>query len=209
MLTHFKPRRRHRLPRPVLLGILSALVLFLLGAVVTFRLRACRSGFEPPPPPPPAAAPDTRTMPATFPPGTHMPDVRETRASDPVDLATFSPGRDLVYVDDPRVWWESDNDKQDTECDHSMHVNTEPPLRRLIEMVVQRGGKLEVHDAYRGEGIHNSRSLHKEGRAIDLTCDQFPLSELAKLCWVAGFDWVFYEKGRGGNGEHIHCSVGR
>ena len=51
-------------------------------------------------------------------------------------------------------------------------------------------------------------SLHKEGRAIDVTCDQMPLEELAKLCWISGFDWVYYEA-RKGKGPHIHCSVRR
>jgi hypothetical protein len=118
----------------------------------------------------------------------------------------FSPGRDLTFIDDARVWWESDNDDGDNEDDHSIHKSLEIPLRRVIELVAARGATLKVQDAYRPAGIHNPRSLHKEGRAVDLTCDDMPLEDLAKLCWAAGFDWVYYET-RGG--AHIHCSVKR
>ena len=150
-----------------------------------------------------------RDEPDSFRVKTHLPDAREGDVSGSIDMSVFSPGRDLVYVDDARVWWESDNDEADIEDDHSMHVNCEAPFRRLVELVEMNGGTLEVHDAYRPSGVHNSRSLHREGRALDLTCDQFPLEKLAKLCWAAGFDWVYYEAGRVGNGEHIHCSVKR
>ena len=153
-------------------------------------------------------APPLREKPKRFPANTHRPGTGEGATSGSVDLGTFSAGRDLVHVDDPRVWWESDHDTNDTECDHSMHAAVEAPLRRLIELVDAAGGTLEVHDAYRAAGIHNPRSLHKEGRAVDLTCDELGLEELAKLCWVAGFDWVYHEAGAKG-GAHVHCSVRR
>ena len=104
---------------------------------------------------------------------------------------------------------ETEDDDTDTEDDHSVHRSLEAPLRRLIELVHRRGGILEVHEAYRATGVHNPRSLHTEGRAIDVTCDEFSLEELAKLCWAAGFDWVYYEGGSKVNGPHIHCSVRR
>ncbi|MBN1511250.1 MAG: hypothetical protein JXB13_04490 [Phycisphaerae bacterium] len=193
--------------RWLLTGVLSALILFLLLSLVIGRgCGACA-----PPPEPvavePAAPAPRRALPDTFPRNTHRPPRPEGRVSGSIDLATFSAGRDLVYVDDPRVWWESDHDEIDTECDHTMHRALVAPLRRLIELVDARGGTLEVHDAYRPVNVHNSRSLHKEGRAVDVTCDQMPLEELAKLCWVAGFDWVYYEAR--GSGPHIHCSVRR
>ncbi len=154
-------------------------------------------------------APPARGLPARFPPGTYLPDKREIEASGAIDMPTFSPGRDLVYVDDPRVWWESDQDGvADDECDHSVHRCLEAPLKRLVEAVAARGATLKVQDTYRPQGIHNGRSLHREGRAIDLTCEGMALEELAKLCWVAGFDWVFYERPSGG-GDHIHASVRR
>jgi D-alanyl-D-alanine dipeptidase len=113
---------------------------------------------------------------------------------------------DLVRIDDPRVWWESDNDHKDTEDDHLFHRAMEEPFRRLVELVHQAGGTLEVHDAYRPEGIHAPLSLHREGRAVDVTCDQLGLEKLAKLAWAAGFDWVYHEVPRRG-GAHVHASV--
>jgi len=148
-----------------------------------------------------------RLMPTAFPRNTHLPDRREGSVSGSVDPEAFSAGRDLVYVDDSRVWWESDHDENDDECDHSMHVAMVVPFRRVVELVCARGGTLEVHDAYRAARVHGSRSLHKEGRAVDLTCDELGLETLAKLCWAAGFDWVYYETGSGG--AHVHCSVRR
>ncbi len=149
-----------------------------------------------------------RDKPARFKPNSYKPNIKESSASGAIDLPTFSPGKSLVFVDDPRAWWESDNDKNDTEDDHSMYITMEAPLRRLIDLVSERDAILKIQDTYRAAGIHNPRSLHKEGRAIDLTCDKLGLEELAKLCWMAGFDWVYYEaKAKGG--AHVHCSVRR
>jgi hypothetical protein len=160
------------------------------------------------PPAEPTAAAAARAEPARFPPNTFLPRARECTASGSIELGTFSPGRDLVYVEDPRVWWESDHDVGGDEDDHSIHKAIEPPLRRLIELVCREGGTLEVQDAYRPEGLHGDRSLHREGRALDVTCDQFPLEKLAKLAWVAGFDWVYHEINPK-TGAHVHCSVRR
>lgn len=150
-----------------------------------------------------------REAPERFAPNTYRPDVREIDASGAIHMPTFSAGRDLVYFDDPRVWWESDHDgEDDDECDHSMHTSMVLPLRRVIEAVVAREGKLKVQDTFRPNGVHNARSLHREGRAIDLTCEGLTLEELAIICWQAGFDWVYYERPKGG-GDHIHASVRR
>lgn len=155
----------------------------------------------------PLTAP-VRAMPDRFPSGTHRPDTPEGETSGSIDLATFSPGRDLMFIDDTRVWWESDNDTGDMEDDHTIHRSMEGPLRRLIELMALRGAVLKVQDTYRPTGIHNQRSLHKEGRAIDVTSDDISLEELAKLCWAAGFDWVYHEA-NGRYGTHVHCSVKR
>jgi len=152
--------------------------------------------------------PAIRPVPLHFPPGTHLPRIPERLASGPISPATFSPEHDLVLFDDPRVWWESDHDCGDTENDHLMYPALVPPLKRLIELVEKHGGHLKVHDAYRADGVHSPRSLHKEGRAVDLTCSGLPLEDLARFAWAAGFDWVYYEHHRGG-GDHIHCSVRR
>lgn len=142
-----------------------------------------------------------------FKPNTCRPDGREGTVSGSIDLDTFSE-KWLAEIHDDRVWWESDHDRGDTENDHVMHKSMVEPFRRLVELVVAEEGSLEVHDAYRAKGIHSQRSLHREGRAIDLTCDDLGLERLAILCWSSGFDWVFYEN-KPKKGAHIHCSVRR
>ena len=146
-----------------------------------------------------------RPEPARFPARSHMPPRREELVSGPPGLRFF-PKHDLVRVEDERVWWESDNDQGDTEDDHVMHRSLEEPFRRLIELVARERGILKVQDTYREEGIHAAKSLHKEGRAIDLTCDELGLEKLARLAWAAGFDWVYHEVPRNG-GAHVHASV--
>ncbi len=170
-----------------------------------------------------------RPFPAEFPRRACMPDIREAEASGSVSNSLFSPGRDLVYVNDSRVWWESEFDgEDDDECDHTMHRCIEAPFRRLVELVCASNATLRVQEGYRPKGIHSSTSLHKEGRALDLTCpdldpsvpktsptnpDQvlptaLSLEILAKLCWAAGFDWVYYEVPRS-SGAHLHVSMRR
>lgn len=147
-----------------------------------------------------------REEPRRFLARSHLPRRREESVAGAPRLNAFFAQYDLVRVDDPRVWWESDNDHKDTEDDHLMHRALEEPFRRLVELVAQAGGTLEVHDAYRAEGIHAPKSLHREGRAVDMTCDQLGLEKLAKLAWAAGFDWVYHEVPRRG-GAHVHASV--
>jgi hypothetical protein len=147
-----------------------------------------------------------REMPARFPARTHKPNSGEGHASGSIGTVPFDPDADLVRIEDDRAWWESENDKHDTEDDHLFHRAMEEPMLRLIELVAQKGATLKVQDAYRAEGVHAARSLHKQGRAVDLTARDLSLEELAKLCWAAGFDWVYYEAPRRG-GAHIHASV--
>lgn len=208
------PRRpsRHRLPWVTILGVVIVAHLVLLGwSCRRPRPTGEESEAEPVETLPAAEtnAPPRRDAPARFPPDTAMPDIREGKASGSIHMPSFSPGRDLMYIDDDRVWWESDHDGEtDDECDHTIHVKMEIPLRRVFDMVAATGAILKVQDTYRPTGIHNERSLHREGRAIDLTSDGLSLEDLAKICWKAGFDWIFYEKPRGG-GDHIHASVRR
>ncbi|MBR1837463.1 MAG: hypothetical protein IJ783_09270, partial [Kiritimatiellae bacterium] len=164
-----------------------------------------------------------REAPAAFPKGSRLPVASERDASGAVSPGSFSPARDLVYVDDSRCWWESDHDGEaDDECDHSMHAAAELPFRRLVELVAasEPGFQLRVQEAYRATGdIHSRRSLHGEGRALDLTLGRpdateslkgaegaAALERLAKLAWSAGFDWVYNENPKGG-GPHVHASV--
>ena len=191
-------------------GISSAFALFFLSSL--FRC-------DEPPQQPSAAAPrqprarslklPVRPEPEDFPPDTNWPRGREIYASGAINRATFDPERDLVRIEDARVWWESDHDDPgDVEDDHLVHRAVERPLRRLIELVCSLGGRLKVHDAYRPTGKHVRGSLHKEGRAVDLTCDELGLEKLAKVCWAAGFDWVLHER-TARQGAHVHCSVKR
>ena len=147
-----------------------------------------------------------RTIPDRFPARTRMPATREGAASLSIGHVSFDPDRDLVAVRDDRVWWESEHDVGDTEDDHIVHFAMEEPLRRLIELVTREGGTLEVQDTYRKTGIHATTSLHKQGRAVDLTCDELGLERLAALTWAAGFDWVYYEAPKKG-GHHVHASI--
>jgi hypothetical protein len=147
-----------------------------------------------------------RDIPKDFRLSQSMPARPESDASGTLGMLDFNASRDLVRVYDTRVWWESENDdhERDTEDDHLMHWCMEEPFRRLVELVVAQGGLLKVQDAYRAEGIHKAVSLHKQGRAIDLTCDNMSLARLSALTWAAGFDWVLYERG---TGHHVHASV--
>ena len=147
-----------------------------------------------------------REEPSRFLARTHLPRKREDATSGLPNAKRFNAQTDLVRINDIRVWWESDSDTNDTEDDHLMHLAMAEPMLRLIELVVKAGGTLEVHDAYRAEGIHKTLSLHREGRAIDLTCDELGLEKLAKLAWAAGFDWVYYEAPKRG-GAHVHASM--
>lgn len=167
---------------------------------------------EKPPPPPPDLHNPVRSAPASFPPDSNLPRGKEIYASGPIDLATFNPTNDLVRFEDPRVWFNSDTKRSaDKEDDHLIHRNMEVPLRRMVNLLAKRGGTLKIHDAYRPaekNKIHMTISLHCEGRAVDLTCEKISLSDLAKLAWQSGFDFVLYEKPVR-SGVHLHCSVKR
>lgn len=162
-----------------------------------------------------------RPAPEKFPRNSKMPNVKERDVCGEVVNGKFSAGRDLIYITDSRVWWESDNDgATDDECDHSMHKAMEIPFRRLVNLVEsQTKWQLRVQETYRPDGIHTSKSLHKEGRALDITLGykngeklktlsemNNAYEELCKLAWQAGFDWVFYEYSSG-TGPHVHASV--
>ena len=200
----------------IVYGFSSAVLVFVVGTALSLSRCSRREAHADNvpaidvPAPGPEQIVAVRDIPKDFPANSHLPRIGEGAASGSIDRGTFSAGRDLIYFDDDRIWWESDNDDStgDTECDHSIHHALGTPLSRLVELVGRAGGTLEVHDAYRPTGVHAPRSLHLEGRAVDVTCDELGLKELAKLCWAAGFDWVYYEaKARGG--AHVHASVRR
>ena len=165
-----------------------------------------------------------RDAPKEFKRNTYLPNVRESEASGSNAPRTFSPGRDLVFFDDPRVWWKSDNraaNDANDECSHSVHKSMVEPLTRLANLAAETEWVLKVQGAYAAEsGVHSANTLHKQGRAIDLTFGdpanpsgrldtkqmQTAYEVLAKLAYQAGFDWVYYEYGSG-TGPHVHASV--
>lgn len=223
----------------IITAVLSIHIVVLLCVVLSSAscTRKEKAVKEPPvkeevkaPEPEPEPVYQVRPFPDKFPRRSCMPDMRESEACGAISNSLFSAGRDLVYVDDPRVWWESDFDGEtDDEDDHSMHRALEAPFRRLVELVAMSNATLRVQEAYRPTGIHASMSMHKEGRALDLTCPDLDpavtgpldprdgkqvlpsatsLEILAKLCWAAGFDWVYYEVPKN-SGAHLHVSVRR
>lgn len=162
-------------------------------------------------PPPPDLHNPVRAAPASFPPDSNLPKGKESYASGPIDLDTFNPTNDLIRFEDSRVWFESDHDKVVEEDDHEIHRAMEVPLKRLVNLTEKKRGTVKIHEAYRAvekNKIHLTSSLHCEGRAVDLTSDNMNLTELAKLAWQSGFDFVLYEKPRK-SGVHLHCSVKR
>jgi hypothetical protein len=204
-------------------AVVIAAIVCVVGVLLCVCFEGCGKGAKPAPKQPAATeqkparpAPDlnnpVREAPASFPRNSNMPRGRETVNSGAINLATFDAKRDLVRFEDSRVWFNSDHKPASSghEDDHLINRAMEVPLKRLVNLVDKKKGKLKVQDAYRPaeDKIHMQVSLHCEGRAIDLTCENLSLSELAKLCWQAGFDFVLYETPKA-SGEHVHCSVKR
>jgi hypothetical protein len=206
-------------------AIAAAVAFAAAGLLLIISIEGCRDGLpwkgkgakgaaeqEESKGPPPDLFNPVRAAPASFPPNSNMPTGKEVNTSGAIHLESFDPQKDLIRFDDPRVWFESDHDTDDTEDDHMIHRAVEIPLKRLVNLVEKRGGKLKVQEAYREacdkRKIHLETSLHREGRALDLTSEVLGLGDLSKLCWQAGFDFVLYEVPSNG-GRHVHCSVKR
>jgi hypothetical protein len=206
-------------------AIATAVAFAVAGLLLIIAIEGCRDGLpgkgkgskgaaeqEESKGPPPDLFNPVRAAPASFPPNSNMPTGKEVNTSGAIHLESFDPQKELIRFDDPRVWFESDQDTHDTEDDHLIHRAIEIPLKRLVNLIEKRGGKLKIQEAYREASdkrkIHLETSLHREGRALDLTSEVLGLGDLAKLCWQAGFDFVLYEVPSNG-GRHLHCSVKR
>ena len=85
-------------------------------------------------------------------------------------------------------------------------------LNRLAAAVKTKWGvkgvKLRVINAYDIDDVkrrHGPKSLHHEGRAVDLTTsdrDRDKNPDLGRMAYDAGFDWVLYA-----SKSYIHASV--
>jgi hypothetical protein len=99
-------------------------------------------------------------------------------------------------------------DEEGTGADRLMTPRLEARLQRLASLVSREwpGVQLRVTEAWDENREHGERSVHYEGRAVDLTTsdlDNTRLARLAGLALSAGFEWVAHEP------THVHASVSR
>jgi hypothetical protein len=113
---------------------------------------------------------------------------------------------DLVRNGDSRVVFK---DEERTGADRMMTPRLRSRVGELSSLVSRQwpSVSLRVTEAWDENAEHGERSLHYEGRAVDMTTsdrDAAKLGCLAGLAVRAGFDWVYFE-----GSTHVHASVKR
>lgn len=155
--------------------------------------------------------PTTKTIPTALAAGRYWPSgVGEyeqlRRLGTPATGVMVSAGDpSLVRVDHPLIVFKAE---EGTDADRWMTRPVSERLIRLAELVSKEwaaeGIRLRVTEAWDPEREHGRRSLHYEGRAVDLTTsdrDQSKYPKLGSLAIQAGFAWVYNER------DHIHASA--
>jgi hypothetical protein len=140
--------------------------------------------------------------------GTYVPDQPEVERvgaiSGRIARGTV-PFHRLVRCDAANVLFK---DEEGTGADRLMTPRLEQRLERLAALVQREWPELTVRvtEAWDESNEHGERSLHYEGRALDLTTSDLDgerLGRLAGLALAAGFEWVAHEP------THVHASVAR
>lgn len=99
-------------------------------------------------------------------------------------------------------------DEEGTGADRLMTRRLKERVEVLAGLVAREwpGVQLRVTEAWDENDEHGERSIHYEGRAVDLTTSDLNtarLGRLSGLALAAGFDWVAHEP------THVHASVRR
>ncbi len=97
--------------------------------------------------------------------------------------------------------------EEDTLVQESLLGATEQLVRFLLaersRLADTWGSTLfSIDEAYDSTGVHGLRSLHSEGRALNLSVNADGAGRLAGLAWLAGFDWVSFDEA-----GHVHASA--
>jgi len=176
----------------------------LAWAAVSLGMLACRPGGDAP-----SLSHAGRRLPATLELGEHVPPEPEAlvvgEATQRVERRTRGFAALVRCSNDVVVF----KDEEQTGADRMMSPRAHERLHRLARLTEHAwpGLKPRVTEAWDENGEHTDRSVHYEGRALDLTTsdmDPKKLGRLAGLAWEAEFDWVYFE-----DPSHVHASVRR